>query len=452
MPDTQFAYRSNAGFCIANGPPSDSAAAEYTDVKQSIYSPCGRYIALLQTSSLAVLNTQNSSPVAEIPVQNVLDFEFSPLGTYVAVLVRYNKPAGDQRPPNNLTVFEVSTGSVCIEFSQKNQSGWNVQYTSDESLLCRLVSNQVHCYKVADISTGIAYRLNLESMSSFSIAPGNRHVLAAFVSEKKGSPACVKLYDISNFNVVLSQKAFYRADSVQYYWNATGTNLLAFAHTEVDATGKSYYGETNLYYLSVSGTFDCRVDLDRAGPIHDIAWSPNGKEFIVVYGTMPAKSTLFDHRASPMFELGNAARNQIRFNNTGRLFFIAGFGNLAGDMDVWDRKTFKKVITMQLSNPSSCEWGPDGRHFMATTLYKRLKVDNGIKIYHYSGVLVKQIDVKEMHQSFWRPEPESNALWPDRQSLSPPPSGLMPAKPVTVAGKYRPPGARDGSVGIVYVI
>jgi translation initiation factor 2A len=61
---------------------------------------------------------------------------------------------------------------------------------------------------------------------------------------------------------------------------------------------------------------------------------------------MPAKATLFDHRASPIYELGSEARNQVKFNNTGRLFFIAGFGNLAGDMDIWDRRSFKKIITM----------------------------------------------------------------------------------------------------------
>ena len=68
------------------------------------------------------------------------------------------------------------------------------------------------------------------------------------------------------------------------------------------------------------------------GPIHDVTWSPNGKEFIVVYGSMPSKSTLFDSRAQPMYELGNAARNTVKYSPTGRFFFIAGFGNLQGDM------------------------------------------------------------------------------------------------------------------------
>lgn len=56
-------------------------------------------------------------------------------------------------------------------------------------------------------------------------------------------------------------------------------------HTEVDNSGKSYYGETGGFYLlSAAGNFDLRLTLDREGGIHDFNWSPNSKEFVVIYG------------------------------------------------------------------------------------------------------------------------------------------------------------------------
>jgi translation initiation factor 2A len=39
--------------------------------------------------------------------------------------------------------------------------------------------------------------------------------------------------------------------------------LVVLAQTEVDKTGKSYYGETTLYLLSASGGFDSRIDLGK---------------------------------------------------------------------------------------------------------------------------------------------------------------------------------------------
>ena len=84
---------------------------------------------------------------------------------------------------------------------------------------------------------------------------------------------------------------------MQLKWNALGTSLLVLAQTDVDKSNKSYYGETTLYLLSVNGAFDARVALEKEGPIHDVSWSPNGKEFGVVYGYMPSKTTVFNNRA-----------------------------------------------------------------------------------------------------------------------------------------------------------
>lgn len=64
-----------------------------------------------------------------------------------------------------------------------------------------------------------------------------------------------------NFDTPVSQKNFFKGDKVQLKWNDKGTNLIVLAQTEVDKSGKSYYGETTLYLLSANGGFDSRIDL-----------------------------------------------------------------------------------------------------------------------------------------------------------------------------------------------
>jgi translation initiation factor 2A len=77
---------------------------------------------------------------------------------------------------------------------------------------------------------------------------------------------------------------------------------LFLSHSDMDATGKSYYGETNLYLVSLDGSFDGMVELgepehkvhriiaenytDKEGPIYDFDWSPASREFVVSYGCM----------------------------------------------------------------------------------------------------------------------------------------------------------------------
>ena len=85
-------------------------------------------------------------------------------------------------------------------------------------------------------------------------------MLAVFSLNKNDVPASIKIFKIGELSSPVSQKAFYRADSVQFEWNAVGTHLLAFTHTDMDATGQSYYGETNVYYMDKLGKINCRID------------------------------------------------------------------------------------------------------------------------------------------------------------------------------------------------
>lgn len=103
---------------------------------------------------------------------------------------------------------------------------------------------------------------------------------------KKAAPASVKIYGLMGLaGAPTCQKTFFKADKSTIKWNTLGTQVLILTQTEVDQANKSYYGETGgMYLLSAAGNFDCRITLDKEGPVHDFAWSPNSKEFGVIYG------------------------------------------------------------------------------------------------------------------------------------------------------------------------
>lgn len=248
----------------------------------------------------------------------------------------------------------------------------------------------------------------------------------------------------------VSQKTFFKGDKVQLNWNQQGSSLIVLAQTEVDKTNKSYYGETNLYLLSASGDFDARVTLDKEGPIHDVSWSPTGREFGVVYGYMPAKTTIFNHRGISTQSFPMAPRNTITFSPTGRFVLVAGFGNLAGQIDIYDlERDYLKVCTIESGNPSVCQWSPDSVYLMTATTSPRLRVDNGVKIWHVGGSVMYNEDMVELYHVTWRPVP-LDQLPKNVDPLKPVPAphssavaylGTVktPSKPV---GAYRPPGAR----------
>lgn len=272
----------------------------------------------------------------------------------------------------------------------------------------------------------------------------------------------------------ISQKTFFKADKIQIKWNTAGTALLFLTSTDVDKTGKSYYGETNLYMMSTRGDFDCRVALDKEGPVHDFEWNPNCREFVVIYGYMPAKTTLFSYRVNVIAELGTASRNVAAFNPQGRLLLIAGFGNLSGTVDIWDREKLGgsagtsaeanaagKLHSFDGSNSSVCQWSPDGQFILTATLSPRLRVDNGVRIWHCTGQLVHLDLINELYHASWRPLLASDSMerFPFPKALPPAPTPspaaqtaleALKAKASRPTGAYRPPGARGQPTSDVF--
>ena len=128
---------------------------------------------------------------------------------------------------------------------------------------------------------------------------------------------------------------------------------------------------------------------------------------------------------------------------------VAGFGNLAGQMDIYDlEKDFQKLCTIEASNASVCEWSPDGQHILTATTSPRLRVDNGVRIWHVGGQLVYNDELQELYHVLWRPQnvfcaPHADPL---KQVPEPHASALTylgnVKTPSKSAGAYRPPGAR----------
>lgn len=172
---------------------------------------------------------------------------------------------------------------------------------------------------------------------------------------------------------------------------------------------------------------------------------------------MPAKTTLFNLRAVPTYSFPLAPRNFISFSPNGRFVLVAGFGNLAGQMDIYDlQKDHQKLCTIQGSNASVCNWSPDGRYILTATTSPRLRVDNGVRIWHVGGGLMYNEDLQELYHVVWRPNKEAAHTEEDPMRLMPAPheSALKylgtvktPSKP---AGAYRPPGARGQVTPIAF--
>ncbi|KAI9738317.1 MAG: hypothetical protein M1834_008815 [Cirrosporium novae-zelandiae] len=447
-PPTQFACRTLKGLGIVDAAPIYEPLSDRKAIFAAVPT---RHVADTSVGHQIKVDASVGNIISTLSVENVYELGFSPRGTFIMTWQRPSKD-GNGNMLRNLRLWKVIDASEerspVYAFFQKSQTGWNLQFTPDESLCARTVTNEVHFYETKDFTT-VWNKLRVEGITDFALAPGRNLSVAVFIPEKKGQPASVKIYNIPQFSTPVSQKSFYKCDKIQFKWNDSGTTLLALAQTESDASGKSYFGVTTLYILSAVNDFASRVDFDKEGAVNDVHWSPNSNQFGVVYGFMPAKTTIYNLRAVPVFSFPLGPRNTILFSPHGRFVLVAGFGNLAGQMDIYDlEKDYKKICTIEASNSSVCEWSPDGKYILTATTSPRLRVDNAIRIWHVSGTLMYHQSFDELYQVLWRPEsPETHPLEdPFNPVPAPHPSAVAylgtvktPSKP---AGAYRPPGAR----------
>lgn len=355
-------------------------------------------------STISIHDGTTLAEIMSFTMPNVLAATLSPRGTYLQTFRKLPTPE-----PKNLVLWRIESGGPVYQQFQKNMSKttWpSIQFSSDESVACRLATNEIQFFDTGDFSKGIAYRLRVPGIAALALSKAPGSFVAAFVAESKGLPASIQLFacDKDAQAQPVARRSFFRCSTVQLSWNNGSTGLLAVAQSDVDKTNQSYYGESKLNYLTTDGAHEGLVPLRKEGPVHDVRWSCTGSEFAVVYGFMPARATVFDKKCNPLLELGTGPYNTIRWNPKGKFICVAGFGNLPGDMAFWDYTEKKMLGTTKAELSVTSEWSPDGRYFMTATTAPRLQVDNGIKIFHHDGSLYFKKMFDKLYQAEWKPE------------------------------------------------
>lgn len=436
------------------------------ECRSALYSANGKFFGYTQPHEVVIISTETNKILLKIELPEVFDIEFSPNGTYLCLWckpVLLDKESGKWN--KNVKIFNIVNKKIIMEWSNKHQNGWKPQFTQDEKFFVKGTFNnkEIEFFDISNSNTlehvyQAKFKFKTETpYQSFKISPGLNPSLAVFIPEKSGKPANISIYNLPNFSQAVCSKSFFKADQCQLKWNSLGTALLALASTDHDTTNQSYYGETNLYLLGIAGSYNSRIDLKKEGPIHDITWSPTAREFAVIYGYMPSETSFFDARGNLIHSLPTLPRNTILYSPHGKYILVAGFGNLQGTVDIYDRQDkFKKVVSFEAANTSVCQWSPDGRHILTATTSPRLRVDNGLKIWFYTGKLIYYKDYSELYSINWKPckieefpaikpnepIPESEPLAQEYLSKKQQASSSAVKKP---SGAYRPPHARNGN-------
>ncbi|XP_059187592.1 eukaryotic translation initiation factor 2A isoform X2 [Centropristis striata] len=443
------AVRGSDGTSLLSGPPTCEQHSSFQrDARPSrcvSFSRDGTLFSWCNGQNVSVVNSSDGSVVSTFDLPKTSLLQISPLNNILATWQPYSKAQDSPQGEANLQLWDVQSGQLIKALYQKKVESWCPSWSDDEKISVRSVNNELQFYENNDFKT-ISNKLHMQKVSDFVLSPGEApSKVCVYVPGSKGAPSFVRLYQypvLGGPTAALANKSFFQADRVTMQWNKRASAVLVTASSEVDKSGASYYGTQTLHYLAASGETS-QVPLAKNGPIYDVAWSPGSTEFCVVYGFMPAKATVYSLKCDPLFDFGTGPRNAAYYSPQGNILVLAGFGNLRGQMEVWDVKKYKQVSKPQAPDATHFSWCPDGEHVVTATCSPRLRVSNGFKIWHYTGSVLLQRDAvegAELWEVRWQPFPDGSfPERPVRYQTAPSGLGSTQAPPTTA---YRPPALR----------
>ncbi|KAL7641517.1 UNVERIFIED_CONTAM: hypothetical protein RMT77_007388 [Armadillidium vulgare] len=442
------------GLKFHDGPPNfigNSSKFENVEgkVKFLTISDNGKRIAWIIDGVVCVVESPEWKRIGTLQHPKAAEISFSPNGNFLAVWDIYSQVQG-ATPTQNLCIYDVTRRNLLKSFVQKSHEGWQPQWTKDETIMARTSNNEVHFYEGTDFNK-FKEKKSLPKLKSFSLSPsvGTSHYVVFFVPSLKAAPAYVQLFkypQMKDNSSVIAYKSFFKVDSIEYFWNRNCSSVLLLTTAEVDKSGTSYYGEQMLFYLNNRGD-SIRVTFSKQGNIRSVAWCPSGKEFFCVYGTSPARATIFNLKCDAVAEFGEGARNIVLINPQGNLVLLGGMGNISSRFEIWDVKENKQVGHQECSDITHMEWSPCGRYILTSTCSPRLRVNNGYKIWHYTTSLLYESlcsGSEELYCGKWLP---NHDLATPFEISSTPVKGIQSQVKKASTQRYIPPSQRLAASG-----
>lgn len=426
----------------------------------------GQYIAWCDNNNIECIKFDNKERVFYQP--NTFKSNCLMISPKSTRIVSFSTMSGG----DNLHFWDFEAQTILASMRFKKASQWKPVFSMNEEICLQHIGNELVLYangkfdkpkqrighiKVDDFSLSSASFYDNTYQHLYSKRIKNKtHYIAIYTAGTKGQPSIVKIYKYPNMNDCITNKSFFKADRVKFSWSPSGNSLLLTCQTDFDPSSKSYYGEQSLNYMSVKGD-SYFVKLPKEGTISHIEWYPccDKDLFVCVYGLMPAKVSLFNNKCEVIYNFGDQGSfNEAAFNPFGNLLAVFGFGNLAGQLCIWDFEKKKLIANIKVPETTGLEWCADGKHILTCTTTPRLRVGNGYRIWHYTGsLLYEKINNDpnnniELYDFIWQPQPNQHRK-PKLDAKAPKMPNLLTqsklSKFQSSAGKYVPPSMRNSA-------
>ncbi|CAK9300864.1 unnamed protein product [Gordionus sp. m RMFG-2023] len=331
------------------------------EIRQILFSEDGKYFCWVDSNDLYLVDIddyirQNNylSNVLELTYKiklnhkNIRHATISPLSTYLVIWRDFNP----QTNKKNLQIYNIKSNKLVHSYTSARQNYGEISWTKDEKCFAKFIDNNnniVGFYNPPPSDNIVTKTSPNMIINSYALSPRvSQTYIATFTKGAKGQPCQIKLLQFPDF--IVNQypgKNMFNGDECSFYWDSTGRCVLALLTCQVDRTNESYYGNQSVFLFSVrKDGFSISLSLEM--PIYALTWgalpdktslnnNPNANDntdttrrstgvkpkpatdyFVVIYGKMPSKASLFNDYGEIVFDFGTGNRNGCDFNPQGQ--------------------------------------------------------------------------------------------------------------------------------------
>ena len=339
-----------------------------------------KYFAVINSGKLSLYLIKDCSLFKNFDeLEQVVAVNFSQNDKYLTVIL---KPSTEK----NLKIFDLDNNIELIqEFRSQTHPNncWpQVKFSKDSKNIYFYNKTTLELYD--DKKTLLNKYENILGYEDISSDDKHYFIASTFITKNNGKKEySIVIYDYQDLSKPFKVLNTSYTDRVKIKVSLDQKYVLINAIND-NPSNKSYYGQSNLYFLEVLTSRFIKINLPE-GPIHDFSFTPNGEYFLICAGNLPSAVKYYKKNALYIKDIAKGNFNTIKISPDSRIVALCGFGSLKGDIEFYSLKEGELIGRNNFFCCVNFEWSQDSKYILGSVLSTRVKVDNEFRIMKYNG-------------------------------------------------------------------
>ncbi|KAI5959839.1 PRT1 [Candida pseudojiufengensis] len=432
--------------------------------KYARFSPKGTYLFSIHPQGIQSWGGEDLHSIKRFYHNQVRLIDFSPNEKYMVTLSpvpislpdsaieRQQFPFGPESEGHKLVIWDMITGEPVRTFAlpphlenQKEMPWPLVKWSYDDKYCARQGPDALAIYETPSFQLLDKKLVKIDGIQDFEWSPAEvklhnnkndegDHILSYWTPESTNQTARVAIMQIPSRQVLRTVNLFQVSDC-KMHWQSEG-KLLCIKVDRHTKSGKTIF--SNLDFFKVSEK-DIPVEkLELKDVIVNFAWEPKSERFITIsrlddgnpnpaipkntitfYSPETTKGKNASTKYKPYKKFENKHSNTVIWSPKGRYVVVATISRSSGEIEFFDvsfeddssKKTsstnVKLLKTDKYSGMTNISWDPSGRFVTAWSSAWLHAIENGYRLYEFTGNLLRDESIDQFNDFIWRPRPES---------------------------------------------